>query len=197
MMLPEPVTVFYNFRSPYCYLASKTLFPLLDDFHVDLQWRPLGGWAGRSDPERAKVKRPIARQDVARYARRLGIPVTPPPDHTDPTRAAAGSLLAEEKGLLRPYVVEVMRTEWAEGLDVGDLDVLSQVAERIGLNAAALRTAADDPVRLARLEENAREAEAKGAFGVPTVLIGEEIFWGQDRFEFVAEHLRALRKARL
>ncbi len=196
MVQPVDLYLYFNFRSPYCYLASKRMFALLDDFHVNLLWRPLGGWDGRSDPERAQVKRPIARQDVARWARRMGIPLTPPPASTDPTRAGAGSLLAAEHGLLRPYVVEVMRAEWAEGLDIGQPEVLLEVGSRIGLDHGELAEALDDPARHAVLAANWQEAQAKGALGVPTFVIGEEIFWGQDRLDFVAEHLIELRLAR-
>ena len=119
-----PVTVFFNFRSPYCYLASKSMFDILDRFDCHFEWRPLGGWDGRSSPERAKGKLPIARQDVRRWCRRLGIPFNPPPVTTDPTRAGAGSLLAEQQGRLREYVMEVMHAEWGEGRDIGDIDVL-------------------------------------------------------------------------
>ncbi|MFB4202535.1 2-hydroxychromene-2-carboxylate isomerase [wastewater metagenome] len=189
--------IFFNFRSPYCYLASKRMFHLLDDFHVRLVWRPLGGWHGRSPPERAKRKMPIARQDVRRFARRMGIPVNPPPTSTDPTRAAAGSLLAEERGLLRAYTVETMRAEWAEGRDIGEPAVLRAVADRIGLDPEALIAAADDPARREHLDANWAVADERGAFGVPTFAVGDEIFWGQDRIDFVVEHLRELRLARL
>lgn len=197
MTEPVEVTVYFNFRSPYCYLASKSLFEIFDEFHAELLWRPLGGWAGRSPPERAQKKRPIARQDVARFARRMGIPLNPPPGDTDPTRAGAASLLAESRGVLRPYVVEVMRAEWAEGRDIGDLEVLADVAARIGLDPAAVRDAADNPRNHEQLEANWAEADRRGAFGVPTFVVGEAIFWGQDRMEFVREHLRELRLARL
>lgn len=105
------VKLYFNFRSPYCYLASKTLWPILDDFDTRLVWRPVGGWDLRSAPDRARSKMPLARQDLARFARRLRIAVTPPPPATDPTPAGAGSLLAEEKGLLRPYLIGVMHRE--------------------------------------------------------------------------------------
>ncbi|MCU7803463.1 MAG: 2-hydroxychromene-2-carboxylate isomerase [Candidatus Thiodiazotropha sp. (ex Lucinoma borealis)] len=191
------VYLYFNFRSPYCYLASKTLWQIIDDYKVRFIWRPLGGWDGRSPPDVAVKKLPIARQDMARFARRLGIPVNPPPKTTDPTLAGAGSLLAEEKGLLRPYVVEVMRKEWADGMDIGQLDILLEVGESIGLDRDELASAAQDPARQAVLLENWNEAEAKGAVGVPTFIIGEEIFWGQDRIEFVLEYLREKRLSRL
>ena len=197
MVEPADVYLYFNFRSPYCYLATKTMWSVFDDYHTRLVWRPLGGWDGRSPPEVALKKLPIARQDMARFARRLGIPVNPPPKTTDPTLAGAGSLLAQEKGLLRPYINEVMRKEWAEGADIGQLDVLLEVGEGIGLDRDELAAAANDPENQAQLVANWHEADEKGAIGVPTFIIGEEIFWGQDRIDFVLEHLREMRLSRL
>ncbi len=191
------VKLYFNFRSPYCYLASKTLWTIVDDFHANLQWRPVGGWRLRSAPDRAKRKVPLARQDLARFARRMGIPVTPPPIETEPTAAGAASLFAQEKGVLREYIVETMRIEWAEGKNIGEPDVLREIASRIGLDPEELLAASASPDNLAQLEANYEEADALGVFGVPTFVVGENIFWGQDRLEFVVEHLRELRLARL
>ena len=112
MSATKDVQVYFNFRSPYCYLASKKMFDLVDQHGARFVWRPLGGWAGRSPPERAKYKLPIVRQDVKRWCKRMGIPFKPPPVTTDPTIAGAASLLAEERGKLREYVVAVMAKEW-------------------------------------------------------------------------------------
>lgn len=195
--MPEPVEieVYFNFRSPYCYLASKRLFDLEAD-DVRLLWYPLGGWAGRSPPERAKVKLPIARQDVRRWCKRMDIPFNPPPVTTDPTRAAAVSLLAEREQCLRGYTQAVMHAEWGEGGDIGDPQVLVPAAVSAGLDADAVREAMDDPQHLARLEDNWERAQRLGATGVPTFIIGEDIFWGNDRIDFVEEHLDDLRGAR-
>ena len=192
MTAPVPVEIYFNFRSPYCYLASKRLFEIFDDYHATLVWKPLGGWSGRSAPERAKVKMPIVRQDVKRHARLMGIPFNPPPVTTDPTKAGAGSLLAEREGLLMPYTVEVMRREWAEGRDIGDMDVLLDVARGVGLDPDAFSIAVADADNLAVLEANWNEAQDKGAFGVPTFIIGDDIFWGNDRIDFVRGHLHEL-----
>jgi len=83
------VKLFFNFRSPYCYLASKTLWPILEQYNTRLTWYPVGGWDLRSPPERAKNKMPLARQDIARFARRMQIPLNPPPAETNPNLAAA------------------------------------------------------------------------------------------------------------
>ena len=197
MTKPVDVRVFWNFRSPYCYLASKRIFDVLERYHLNLLWRPLGGWSGRSAPERAKKKVPLTRQDVRRFARRMGIPLEPPPKTTDPTRAGAASLLAEEQGLLRPWVVETMRAEWADGKDIGDPSVLQTVGEKIGLDRVALEHALEDPARLATLQRHWEEAESIGVMGVPTFVVGEDIFWGNDRIDFFEEHLLELRLAKL
>ena len=197
MTEPVDVRLFFNFRSPYCYLASKSLWTIFDDFHTRLVFTPLPGWSGRSDPDRAKIKIPLVRQDVKRWARRLGIPFNPPPITTDPTRAGAASLHAEKAGKLRAFIVETMRVEWAEGRDIGDSAVLRDIAERVGLDGDAVIAAADDPANLATLAANAEEAKALGVFGVPTFLIGEEMFWGNDRIDFVVDHLMELRLRRL
>ncbi|MDD3651466.1 2-hydroxychromene-2-carboxylate isomerase [Immundisolibacter sp.] len=197
MSTPVTVSVFFNFRSPYCYLASKTMFDVLGRFDCDVLWRPLGGWDGRSSPERARGKLPIARQDVRRWCRRMGIAFTPPPLTTDPTRAGAGSLLAEQQGRLREYVQEVMHAEWGEGRDIGDLNVLREAGRRAGLDPDALTRAVDDPALLSRLAEHWQQAQAVGVFGVPSFVVGEEVFWGNDRLDFLAEHLTELGAVRV
>jgi len=187
------VKLFFNFRSPYCYIASKSLFQIYDDFDVKLVWRPLGGWSGRSSPDRAKVKVPLTRQDVRRITGKMGIPMNPPPITTDPTIAGAASLLAEERGLLREWIVEVMRAEWADGLDIGEQQVLCDVGESIGLEKESLLAAFNDPQYLQKLEDNWEEAQGLGLIGVPSFQVGEELFWGSDRIEYVVDHLTSLR----
>ncbi len=187
------VTLYFNFRSPYCYIASKTLFRIFDDYHANMVWRPLGGWSGRSSPERAKVKVPLTRQDVRRITAKMGIPMTPPPITTDPTIAGAASLLAEERGVLGQWIVEVMRAEWASGLDIGDQQVLIDIGEKIGLDRGSLEQSFVNPAYLKQLEDNWIEAQELGLIGVPSFRVGDELFWGSDRIEYVLDHLNDLR----
>lgn len=187
------VVFYFNFRSPYCYLASNTVWDVLDAEDVNLIWKPLGGWAGRSDPERAKIKIPLVRQDIKRWAQKLGIPMVPPPITTDPTRAGAVSVLAENEGKLKDYIIAVMNAEWAEGRDIGDLEVLCDVCAGLGMEASAVIDAARNPDNLAILDRNAEDAKNTGVFGVPTFVIGEDMFWGNDRIEFVRDHLQEQR----
>jgi len=191
------VKFYFNFRSPYCYLVSKRVFALNEKFHINWIWRPLGGWSGRSAPDRVVKKLPLVRQDLARWCLRYGIPMNPPPKTTDPTRAAAVSLYAQAEGKLEPFIVETMRTEWAEGQDIGEIDVLRKIAKSIGLNESNAMDAADDPNNLKQLEHYGKEADDDGVIGVPSFVIGDQIFWGNDRLDFVEEHLMQLRARRI
>jgi len=190
------VQIFFNFRSPYCYLASRSMFETLGGFSIEVDWRPLGGWNGRSAPDRAKHKMPIARQDVSRWCRRLGIPFNPPPVTTDPTNAALGSVAAARAGLLAPYVVGVMAQEWSHGRDIGEIDVLAAVCAEIGLAHDALVEAVESADCARALERNWALAQQLGVFGVPTFVVGDQIFWGNDRLDFLAEYLTELDLAR-
>ncbi|MGR8949647.1 MAG: DsbA family protein, partial [Gammaproteobacteria bacterium] len=164
----------------------------LDRFELHLQWYPLAGWDGRSPPERAKVKVPLTRQDVARWCRRLHIPFKPPPINTDPTAAALLSIAAEAQGCLPAYVKKVMWSEWAEGQDIGLPEVLEEIGAAVGISGEEVRAAVASETNAKRLEDNWAHAQSLGVIGVPSFVIGEEIFWGNDRFDFVLEHLREL-----
>lgn len=197
MQNPIDVKLFFNFRSPYCYIASKTMFSIVDDYHANIIWKPLSGWTGRSAPDRAKVKIPLVRQDIARITAKMGIPMTPPPITTEPTKAGAGSLYAEQQGKLREYIVAMMDKEWAHGQDIGDEQVILAVGSAIGLDSAGLKAAIDSEAHLATMANNWQEAQDIGVFGVPTFVIDDAIFWGSDRIEYVLDHLRQLRAAKI
>ena len=192
VMSAPSVDLYFNFRSPYCYLISHSIFERLANYKTQLHFYPLGGWDGRSPPERAKVKVPLTRQDVKRWCKRLGVPFNPPPITTDPTPAALVSIAAGECGQLEPYVKQVMWQEWAEGQDIGQTEVLSKVAVSAGLEEGVVEHALTSAQYKLQLQENWARASDAGVIGVPTFVVGEEIFWGNDRMDFVEEYLEEL-----
>jgi 2-hydroxychromene-2-carboxylate isomerase len=78
---------------------------------------------------------------------------------------------------------------WESPCNLGDPAVLAQVLQRAGFEAEALLALAGDPQVKARLVANTEEAVARGVFGAPTMFVGEQMFFGQDRLEFVREAL--------
>ncbi|MGE3847727.1 MAG: DsbA family protein, partial [Gammaproteobacteria bacterium] len=108
------------------------------------------------------------------------------------TPAALVAYAAEAADLLPRYVKRVMWAEWAEGQDIGAPEVLCHVASEVGLPAAAVPAALDNLDYLAGLQENWQEAESLGVIGVPTFVVGDQVFWGNDRIDFVEEYLAEL-----
>jgi 2-hydroxychromene-2-carboxylate isomerase len=104
--------------------------------------------------------------------------------------AMRGAVAAEGMGMMAPYVDAVMAAMWEEGADVSNREVLHNVADAAGLDGAAIVAATDDPAVKAKLAANTEAAAARGAFGVPTFFVGDEIFWGKERLGQVAAALR-------
>jgi 2-hydroxychromene-2-carboxylate isomerase len=88
-----------------------------------------------------------------------------------------------------PYVDTVFRAIWQAPCNLGDAAVLAQVLQGAGFDVEALLALAGDPEVKARLVATTEEAVARGVFGAPTMFVGEQMFFGQDRLEFVREAL--------
>ena len=186
------VKIFFNYRSPYGYLASRSMFERLASFKVEIEWLALAGWDGRSAPERAKVKVPLTRQDVKRWCLHLNIPFTPPPIETDPTLAAMVSYVAVEEGRLAEFTRIALWKEWAEGKDIGDRTTMLEISREVGLDLAKVKEVIDSKMYLKRLENNWAEAQRIGVIGVPSFVVDDQIFWGNDRLDFLVRHLQDL-----
>lgn len=193
MTMPYPVEIYFNFRSPYCYVAARQMFDLFERCNATTDWRPLGNWDGRSPPERAKVKVPLVRQDMKRICRRLNIPFSPPPGpNWDGTAAGAASLYAAEAGQLKIFTQTLMTAAWGQGRDISAPETVAEIAAQCGFDREACLNAARSPDNLKQLSDNAERATNLGVIGVPSFVVGEEIFWGQDRLDYLEEHLQSL-----
>jgi 2-hydroxychromene-2-carboxylate isomerase len=92
-----------------------------------------------------------------------------------------GAIAAQRLGCFAPYVDAVMTAMWHDGAEMGDLDVVRDVLDKAGLDSDALLALADDPEVKAELISNTEAAAKRGAFGVPTFFVDEDMFWGKER----------------
>lgn len=92
-----------------------------------------------------------------------------------------GSVAAQRLGCFMPYVEAIMTAMWVDGENTGDEAVVRDVLKRAGLDADALLATCGDPEVKAELSANTEQAAARGAFGVPTFFVGDEMFWGKER----------------
>lgn len=184
---------FYDFVSPYSYLASTRVEAEAARVGGTVRFRPflLGGVfhaTGNKAPIEIAAKGRHMVTDLGRWARRLGVPFAWParfPVLTVlPLRAA---FAAEKAGQLVPYTHALFRAYWADGRDISDPAVVQDAATKAGLDGAALVAAAPDYKDA--LKAQTQEAVDRGSFGAPTFFVGQELFVGNDRLDFAVEAL--------
>ncbi len=188
---------FYDFTSPYTYLASTQVEAVAARAGAAVRWRPflLGGVfkaTGNRAPLEVPAKGRHMLTDLARWSRRLGVPLRFPGTFPIPSVLALRcALAAEGQGKLVPFSQAVFRAAWAEEQDIASPEVLAGLADDLGLDGAALVAAA--PGFKEALARQTAEAVERGAFGAPTFFVGEELFVGNDRLDFVEAALKAAR----
>lgn len=179
---------------PYAYLASTQVEALARRCGAELRWQPvlLGGLlratGAPDDPNRSMsaAKRRISAIDRARTAALGGVPLREPPEHPRRTVDAMRLALALPDGPARAALAhDLFAAYWVRGEDVADGRVLARIAARHGLPADAHAR----PELREALRAATAAAAAKGAFGVPSFVVGETLHWGQDRMGLVERAL--------
>jgi 2-hydroxychromene-2-carboxylate isomerase len=190
------IEFFFDCSSPWTYLAFHGLQELAADTGAEIAFRPIlvGGVFNAVNPsvyeQRAKPVPAKARyyvkdlQDWARaYDLEIGQPKVFP---VNSVRAMRGALYAQERGCIAPYARAVFEAYWRDLEDISQDEVLARVADRVGLDRAALFAAIDSPERKARLRENTEELMRRGGFGSPTFFVnGADMYFGNDRLPLV------------
>jgi len=189
---------FYDFVSPYSYLASTRVEAEVARVGGTVRFRPflLGGVfnaTGNKAPIEVAAKAPYLATDCDRWAKRLGVPFAWPARFPVLTVLPLRVAFASERiGKLVPYSHAMFRAYWAEGRDISDAAVVAEVATKAGLDGTAL--VAEAPSFKEALKVQTQEAVDRGSFGAPTFFVGQEMFIGNDRLDFAIEALAAAGK---
>jgi 2-hydroxychromene-2-carboxylate isomerase len=187
---------FFDYVSPFSYLADTQLAGIAQRTGAEIVYRPffLGGVmnaAKNSPPINVPNKGRYMFSDINRWQRRYGVPVNPNPHFPVNTlhamRAAVAALGDERFGAFHEAMY---RGVWVDGKNLGDEAVLRSEIAAAGLDADAVLARSKEQVVKDELRHNSEEAVERGAFGAPTFFVGDEMFWGNDRLDFVEEALR-------
>ncbi|WP_434449373.1 2-hydroxychromene-2-carboxylate isomerase [Lentzea sp. E54] len=195
---------YFSLRSPYSWLAYRELMSRFRDVAETIEWRPyyepdehsagLIRAQGAELPyaEMTRAKHFYILQDVARLARERGIEVTWPVDR-DPVWEVPhlGYLYARRHGKGLAYIDAVYRARWEQGRDICDRATIGEIGALLELDSVAVANAADDGELRGEGAVSMAEAFRHGAFGVPFFVQGFTRFWGLDRLEAFAGHVRA------
>lgn len=185
----------FDVGSPTTYLAHKRIPGLIERTGAEVIYVPvlLGGIfkaTGNASPVMVPAKGVYMGADMARFAKKFGITLNMNPYFPINTitmmRIVAG-LVGEEAF---PRLVDTLfDAMWKGRKNMGDPEVLASVLNGAGFDPAALLALAESPEARDRLKSNTESAVARGAFGAPTFFVDDEMFFGQDRLDFIEEAL--------
>ena len=193
----KSVDFFFDVGSPSSYLAWTQLPALCEKHGADLVYRPmlLGGVyqaTGNSSPATIPAKGRYTQVDYERHARRYGVPFKGNPHFPIITlflmRAVTGVQLRQPERL-QQLLACVFKALWIDTLDLNQAQLTADILKAGGFDPAEIERLTQDPETKAALKATTEEAVKRGVFGAPTLFVGEEMFFGQDRMDFVREAL--------
>ncbi len=189
------IPFYFDYACPWAYLGSCRVEAYFQPLGVEIDFHPVNlaalkePTAGKGAPPGDRKKRYFA-ADIKDWAELVGAEFSSQarsmkrPDTRLLLRAA---MIAKESGRFREFHYPAYRARWAEARDVGDPEVVRGLFEGAGLDAATALEEAQSNVQRERLAAETKAAIDRGVFGVPTLFVGDRMFWGNDRFE-LARH---------
>jgi 2-hydroxychromene-2-carboxylate isomerase len=189
--MPATIRFYFDYISTNAYIAWYAL-PVLAARHgaaiepVPTLFAGFLEATGLLGPAEVPIKARWMWRNNLRKAARLGLPLNVPRFHPfNPLlslRISSLPMPADERDRLIGALFDAV---WVDGLHVSEPEVVIQVADRVGLDGARLVAAAQQPEAKARLRQQTDDAIAAGAFGVPSMAVGDEVFWGYDDFPYL------------
>jgi 2-hydroxychromene-2-carboxylate isomerase len=196
--MTAPIDFYFEFASPYGYLASTQIDALAARHGRTVAWHPIMLGAafkktGARPLMQTPLKGPYLLHDVPRFARLLGVPLTLPPVMPMNSLAASRAcvwLEENDRELARRLAQALFHAHWGEGHDLGQPEAVAEVAADLGIDRADLLAAVAEQRIKDRLKEQTQAAIERGVFGSPFIVVDGEPFWGADRLAQVEAWLR-------
>jgi 2-hydroxychromene-2-carboxylate isomerase len=192
--MPERAVFYYDLGSPYAYLSAERISGLFTEAGVEQpEWQPIllgglfrhfdrGSWA--LTEARAEGIAEIEERAVAQGLPPIVWPEVWPGEMLNAMRVAT---FAKQTGRTVSFSLAAFRQQFAAGKDLTDLDNVMIAAAACELHPRALQSAVKTAIVKDALREATDDAAAAGVFGVPSVRVGEQVFWGDDRLEDAVE----------
>ncbi|MGX4675719.1 DsbA family protein [SAR92 clade bacterium H246] len=190
--MSQTVEFYFDFGSPTAYLAHRRLQQLGAEYNCTIDYRPilLGGLfkaTGNTSPVTVPAKgNYMLAHDLPRFAALYQVPLTINPHFPINTlNLMRGAVAAQGKDYCQAYIEAVFNAIWVDRENMGDLEVVGRVLSDAGLDAQQIIAGTQEPEVKAALINNTEAAVARGCFGAPTMFIGDDMFFGQDRMQFI------------
>ena len=195
------IDYFLSLNSPWTHLGAARFAALAAQNGAEVRLFPVDFGAifaatgGLPLPKRSPQRQAYRLQELARWRDHLGIPIHIQPSHYPVNEALAAQAVialreSEGHGPAMALAHRVLKALWEEERDTADPATLAALAGEIGVDGPALLERARDPRWAETRARDSEAAIARGVFGAPSYVIGEEIFWGQDRIDALARRLQ-------
>jgi len=193
--VPRTVDFYFDYLSPYAYLAWLCLPEVTVPREVEIVPRPvlfaglLNHW-GQLGPAEIPPKGRHVGKDTRRFAALRGIPLRSPRYHPfKPLMALRVSLAVVSHDRQKEAITAIFKAGWADGLDLGDAEDIRAALNAAGLAGEQLLAAAEAPLAKDTLRAETAAAIGRGVFGIPTMVVEDELFWGLDQLDYLALYL--------
>ncbi|NQU70888.1 MAG: 2-hydroxychromene-2-carboxylate isomerase [Rhodospirillales bacterium] len=195
--MPGVMDFYFDFISPFSYLAHTQLPDIAARHGRDIVYHPVdlkalkldGGNTGPTTRD-MPLKYRYSGTDMQRWAGRYGVKITRPTGHAKGSdRLNKGAFLAEDRGVTRDYVTAAWQRVWCDGGDMSDEALIGDVAVELGWDRDEFLAFIDSTDTETRYRASTQAAHDRGVFGVPTMMVGDEMWWGNDRLDFMEEFL--------
>ena len=193
--MTSTIEFYFDVGSPAAYLAWTQMPRLAVETGAAIDYKPmlLGGVfqaTGNKSPMEVPAKGRYMIGDLQRFAQRYRVPFSHNPFfpiNTLTLMRMATAMQMREPARLTALVDPVYRAIWIEGRNMNDPATVAAVLEAAGFDAPAMTALAAEPLVKERLKAVTQDAVARGVFGAPSFFVGGQMFWGQDRLEFVKQ----------
>lgn len=193
-----PIEFYFEFSSPYGYIASQLADDLGKRTGRPVAWRPLllgpiFKATGQAPLVDVPMKGEYSKRDFVRSARFHGVDFTMPPKFPIGTVAAVRAFYwmdDRDPAQARSLARALYRAYFVEGRDIGASEVVVEIAQSLGVDGAALESALADPAVKDRARREVEAAMGRGVFGSPFFIVDGEPFWGNDRIPMLEEWLK-------
>ena len=202
--MARQIDFYFDCSSPWTYLAFHAVQPLAAELGAEIAWKPIlvGGvfnavnqtvYDSRSKPN--PLKQTYMRKDLAAWARLYGLAIAFPPTvfPVNSVKCMRGAFAALDEGKLVPYATAAFEAYWGDDLDLANAEVLAEIAAKAGLERQRFLAAIEADACKKRLRDNTDELIGRGGFGSPTMFVGGEMFFGNDRLPLVRAALEAVK----
>jgi 2-hydroxychromene-2-carboxylate isomerase len=198
-MATKRVEMYWDIGSTNMYFALKLIKPILERNDAELVLHPYNlGHVFRSNNYEL-MKEPVAKlrnrkRDLMRWASKYNLPFKIPKQFPiKSSRVLRGSLAMRKLGMEMPFVESVFSAYWEHGdASIQDYEGLRPLVSALGVDPDEFERLSESEEIRSQLAESTDNGIKRGVFGVPGIFVGEELFWGKDRMEFVEDELRRI-----